>query len=746
MSLIHGSVYSGRSRARSFDGRATLTVDDATRNLAVRGLASPPATPQISPPGSDSQSNSDGTAESVRSLSDAPKEVHLYFPVGMDPKVTPGCNVFSADDIQRLIDTRNLFAFLTTKPLVFTPRSPNIYQTLLSMSHLLRQYEFSNFDGSTFGEVASSSFNSYVEEFELHDLSRSREKTIEALILGERMRSAELYNQAFVHAVGKCEAVTAMQSHLFEMVSRTTRNRLQRAHIDLLGRLREVESRLTDFDFPSLWAGIAASTSLPEVKSVRFKAWKSSFGSMRKHVISYYKDLYGSWPPKASSKRNSFMESGLNRVVLQQLYSDFCHVYDLLADRTSLTDRHYDAVSDEMNMSNPDRDVAALRKLLSEWDRSSPPVQPPVPFDVPIVPTIATILPEYSSLSLKDKQKVSSRKLRSDEYRAIMRAAQNTADCDFTNPFVANFKAFEEREGKGKTAQELADHRYGYWIFLYVVIESLPMVVVDAPGLRFSDGVEYFLCEPPIGNVPWLENSAAINRSWYGVQGGTGVVSLPSDVVNYSVEGIYHRSHCWMVAEKWLSTQERGPHSYIPTDRVELPASDVIHPSTQSSLETVSEESPREPSERTNTETRSSLETHTRKVSVPLIPPVPVSEEPLDSRFRKRQSIALGLEQLPIPVNPSSEWPPRLPTEKAQPRSRGSSPAAQRFVTGGDRRTSGQLLVPEDVNSLGIPVPPVPQDGGATFEDILGEDDESHKRSRSRSRSRRKSWFAELRS
>ncbi|RFU26651.1 hypothetical protein B7463_g9677, partial [Scytalidium lignicola] len=764
VSLIHGSVYSDRSRGKSVSRRATLSADDAMRHLVARGIISPPITPQPSPQGSDS----DGLAESVKSLSDPPKDIHMYFPAAeLNPKATPGSKEFPAEDIQRLVDIRNLFAFLLGIPLVATRKSPTVFYMLLSVSTLLRQFEFTNLDGSTFGEVAATRFNSYMEEFELADVSQSREKTIEGLVLGEQMRSTDLYNQAFVHAVGKCEAIMTMQSPLFNEISQITRNRLQRAHLDLLSRQRTMKHRLEDFDFPSLWVGIAASTSIAEVKSVRFKAWKSSFAAMRRHVLSYYKDLYGSWPPKASSKRNSFVEGGLNRLVLQQLYSDFCNLYDLLTDRKSLTTRQYEASDDELDVKSVNRDAAALRKVLSEWDRSSPPVQPPVPFDVPMVPTLTTIMSDYTMLSPEDQRKVRSRKLRGDEYQEIMRGAQNTADCDLSNLFIVNFKHFEEKEGKGKSAQELADNRYGYWIFIYVVLQSLPMLAVDAPGLKYSDGVEYFLCEPPIGNVPWLENSSAVTRAWYGVQGGTAVVSLPSDLVNYSVEGIYHRSHCWTVADKWITAQEEPGDSYVPTRSFELPGPDMIPSRVQSPADA---DVVFLPPSRSNTGTPTTTTTHFRQLSMPTIP-LPAPDEYMRNRSRKRQSIALGLEQLPIPAMPSNDLSSALSAvdelevtvpagdepasttggEDAQANSRGASPnpinSRNRYRrSAGDRRVSGQYTGSNNGSrvgsaSLDIPVPLMPQNEGATFDSILGDEEDKQ---RSRSRSRRRSWFPEV--
>ena len=76
------------------------------------------------------------------------------------------------------------------------------------------------------------------------------------------------------------------------------------------------------------------------------------------------------------------------------------------------------------------------------------------------------------------------------------------------------------------------------WL-LYVVIWSLLLLVVDAPDIRFTEGVEYFLC------ILWVHRTG---RSWFK---GTRVVSLPSNIITNGVEGVYRRSHCWQAATQW---------------------------------------------------------------------------------------------------------------------------------------------------------------------------------------------------
>ncbi|KAL1841605.1 hypothetical protein VTJ49DRAFT_2302 [Mycothermus thermophilus] len=480
-------------------------------------------------------------------------EGHLYLPLGNT-------------DLERLVAARNLFAFLTHQPLVTTSESPTLFAAILQMAGLLRRFNFSNFDGSSFGELVDTAFDVLTESTGIADVRQSCEKTLEALILAEQMKSWNLYNEAFAHAVGKYEAILDLKSPLFDRISVSTRQRLDRAHLDLVNRQANVSTRLEAFEFPSLFSGIANSTSTEEYRNIRFKEWRNSFGKMRSFVLGYYKTLFGHWPPRARSKKNYFSQSGLNRQCLKILYSDFCALYDLLVDRQSLTprvigeneekstDQKKEKDGDQNSGQQDDRKLAeasisALRKMLGEFDNSSPPVLPPIPFDVPKLPSMTAIYENYHDLPAK-KQAKYSKALQPHEIQLILIKSRNL-DTDALNmPFLAAYKEFELREARSANPSELLEQRVGHWLFLYVVLQSLPMLVVDAPGLRYTEGVEYFLCEPPQGNPPWTEDAGATRKMWFQTN-NANVVELSADVVMFSVEGIYMRSHCWLAAKEW---------------------------------------------------------------------------------------------------------------------------------------------------------------------------------------------------
>lgn len=477
------------------------------------------------------------------------QELHLYLPIPFNSDVTNRQNGLSPEDIDSLLLYRNLFAFLLGQALISTPRFPSLFSILLEVSELLRRFEFSNLDGSTFGEVATTSFANYCDELQLADVRKSREKTIEAIVLGEKLRYFPLFQEGFVHGVGKMSDLRQLRSPKYDLISTVTQKRLERGYIDLENRLKVMRGKLEDFDFPSLFAGIANSNSAAENKVVRFKMWKQAFMAMRKHVMGFYRQKYGSWPPKAKSKKNDFEESGLNRLLLKEVYEDFCNLYDILADRTQLTTRTTDMASEDLDVPDPVEAVyRGMRRMMSEYDRSTPPVQPPIPFDVPQLPSLSAVF--RKPLDPKQEAKERTKKLADSDINAILMASYSRESLRPTD-FVESFMQFERRSAHGKCLDELIDNRIGQWLFLYAVIQSLPLLVMDAPDLRHTQGVEYFLCVAPRGGAPWVQNDSKTGRSWFGVAGGQGVVSLPSDVVTNGVEGVYRRSHCWQVAEQW---------------------------------------------------------------------------------------------------------------------------------------------------------------------------------------------------
>ena len=566
----------------------------------------------------------DGSSQGSRTISGSfdclPKEeVHVYIPLPLHTDLADTQSSLSADDIEQMIAVRNVFAFLTNQTLVATSKQPSAFSIFLRIADFLQRYEFSNLDGSTLGEEADGNFKIYMKDFRLADVRSSREKTIEAVVLGERMRCWDLYNEGFVHAVGKYDEIVKLRSPKYYLITDTTAKRLERATLDLDKRLKSVRIRLDDFEFPSMFAGIANSTTSTESKIVRFKAWKMSFFSMSKHVMTFYRKRYGAWPPRAKSKKNEFQESGLNRILLQELFHDFSDLYDVLVDRNALTTRSGSWTSNSgLECDEQEATAPALRRIMEEYDRSIPPVQPPVPFDTPLLPSCASIRRGFDALDPRKQKKEKAKRLGDDDINRALMQSYNR-DCINSTSFLQDFMKYERQAAHGKSMEEICDLRNGQWLFVYAVIQSLPLVIVDAPGIEWTKGVEYFLCEVPMGSMPWTQESQ--HHGWYTVAGGTGVVSLPADIIEHGVEGIYRRSHCWQMAERWTAYSNLTSMPCHGSDEEPLaPPPPIFESSTGSA---------------------------------------PSSRSSSPGRQSQRQSVHLGLEALPLPagVAPSGAKP-----------------------------------------------------------------------------------------
>lgn len=596
-----------RSTSRSTD----VSYEHQTPQISITPTGSPPSSPQL---GSSANGSSEGYRRTVSdSYEEGFRQIHLHIPLALQADLADPQSTVTADDIEILVAMRNLFAFLVGRPLISTPRQTTIFAVFLKIADLLQRYEFTNFDGSTLGEESATNFRRYLEDFRLADVRNSREKIIEAIVLGERMRCLELYNEGFVHGVGRYDEINQLQNPKFHLVTEITHQRMERATLDLSTRLKTVRTRLEGFEFPSLFSGVAQSTTSTESKMVRFKAWKFAYMSMRKHVISFYAHRYGAWPPKARSKKNDFEESGLNRVLLLELYQDFSNLYDTLVDRTSLTTRtgQLESVENPMEI-DAQASAPALRRVLGEFDHSLPPVQPPVPFDTPQLPSLAKIRRDYSALDVNTQIKERSKPLHNDEINKALMQSYNR-DSIKSTPFLEAFMSYERKISHGKSIDDMMDLRNGQWIFMYAVLQSLPLVVIDAPDVKWNEGVEYFLCEVPKGSAPWYQDDNSRKMGWYGIAGRPGVVSLPAELVEHGVEGIYIRSHCWTTAEKWTGGN--------PLDS--QPELDLVPPIK------------------------------------PLSPELPDSLSELPIRRKQRSSMHLGLEALPLPpgVIPSGSRP-----------------------------------------------------------------------------------------
>ncbi|RAL05305.1 uncharacterized protein BO80DRAFT_440894 [Aspergillus ibericus CBS 121593] len=663
---VHRTVFVESPSLRDLAMGGNLsTLEQQTRTMSlsspVVGPASPPLTPQDALAENDNDNDSSGSRRMAYMEDDGQdefQEFHLYLPIPLNSDVSSAGSQISQEDTETLLLFRNLFAFLLGQSLIATARSPSLFSIFMDVATLLSRFEFSNFDGTNFGETATTSFGNYCEELRLADVRKSREKTIEAIVLGERLRFFPLYLEGFVHGVGKLDELKQLRSPKYGLISPVTQKRLERGFIDLDTRLRVLYSKLDDFDFPSVFSGIANSATSAESKVVRFKNWRIAFMEFRRFTMQYYRQKYGSWPPKARSKKNQFEESGLNRQVVNDLYNDFASLYDMLVDRESLTTRTVDMAAETSASSDPDEMMTrALRQIMSEYDRSTPPVQPPIPFDIPQYPSLQAL--ERKPMDAKKEAKKKAKKLKDADINAVLMDSY-TREAMKPTPFIEAFMQFERRCAHGKNVNDMIDFRCGQWIFLYCVIQSLPLVVVDVQDVKYVDGVEYFLCIAPRGGAPWIQNDSKTARSWFGVAGGAGVVSLPSDVVINGVEGIYRRSHCWQVAEQWA---EKDAILAPPT--IDDPYDNESSLSSPYQAQQSSADSSEQQQLQLQQGQGTPLMTPSGLTPPPAIPRL--NSPAMNRRAEHRHSIYPGLEALPLPAGVAPMDPPARPISRFNP-------------------------------------------------------------------------------
>jgi len=405
------------------------------------------------------------------------------------------------------------------------------------IADLLAQYGFSNMDSSTFGEVANQSFNSYVEELGLLDMRQSADKTLQCLILGEKMRSALLWNEAFVHAAGRYRDIQALNSPLMKQLSSVAIQRVERANMDLEKRMMRINNQITSFDFPSVFSGLTNSRTAKEREIARFEQWKTAFTKTKSFMLTYLKDKHKSWPPRRPKGAGASIPA-LNRLALKSLYDDLAVLYDLIVDRRNTSSR-----IQIMGKNLPpalDRRIEALRKILTEYDQSGSPVYPVMPFDAPRLPRLSP----GDEDATDDPKKVGK-----NELAQLLKSSYNKDTHDSKHPFSQLWQSFEFRTTNGMTIDKVANFRLGAFLFVYCVLQALPMVTVDAPGVRFSHDVAYFLCQPPRGRLHWSKEDQQLE--WYRDPITGAVTQLAKESIALSVEAMYNLSHCWVRGRTW---------------------------------------------------------------------------------------------------------------------------------------------------------------------------------------------------
>ena len=436
----------------------------------------------------------------------------MYFP-------TPA-NLTKLEHLRHQLTTRNVFALLYHASLV----GLSLFQALSDLQARLDSYMPPESD--IVGQIIN-----YLSARGIDDVRSEPGSAVSLLAWAEspNVRWEEGWREFLVHCAGMHRDVE--KSAEFRHTTPITRALLERAWLETQLRVQAAEERLMSFTYNDMWLG-----EEPKRGDVRSAA--AAAQRLQKMLVGYYTRVYGSWPPssrqkpkKASSPNSSDGDEGddlwLTRTVAMHLQRDFGALYDYLVNRDIVWDgsearsgRKWELVSEGGNRAfEADTPDVPMTDILVTFDNKQR--FPHIPHPFPLVPD--SMAPGASRGAAVERR-----------VHLAYRESTNIYDLgsDFTHSDLLEALAkFEKSDHPGEVDPAVA--RRGRWVLLYGVLQTLASVAVDAPNMRYKDGVAYHL-------GPRLRGTRI--PPWSGRGGDKGMGEDSHEV-----------SHCWVVPATWSS-------------------------------------------------------------------------------------------------------------------------------------------------------------------------------------------------
>lgn len=361
-----------------------------------------------------------------------------------------------------------------------------------------------------------------------------------------------LWREGFVHCTGMLARLEGGGE--WREISPITKALIDRASLEIQVRVAQADSRLSNFNFHDMWP--TTSSAAPYARL--------AFDKFQKFLTKHYQSRFGSWPPHTPDGRFS-------RMLYVQLQRDFSALYDYLVDREVSWNN-----SNAQKRQNRPNTTATGNKLVNpkvpHWRADDDDLQitdilitfdernnfPHIPHPFPLVP------PSMNGQKLKGTSTAAGRFFQgarrgsvtntptsfltggAADKAAALSLSESTNIESLMSSSVSNdlVDAFAKHE-KSISASEIDPHdaRKGRWILIYGILQTLATVAVDAPGIRHTDGVDYFLCAKLRGTPPW-KGGGERGMDTSGVAGSSG-----------SDERSHFRSHCWTVPRTWRSAE-----------------------------------------------------------------------------------------------------------------------------------------------------------------------------------------------
>lgn len=429
---------------------------------------------------------------------------------------------------------------------------------------------------------------SYISARGIDDVRNDPEAAVGLLAWSEdpKVRWEEAWRESFVHAAGlygtgRGQAVMDSCAD-FKGLSPITRALLERASLETQLRVQAAEERLASFDFADMWPAplVTGSSSGVALSSPA----KETADRLQRFFVKHYRNVYGGrWPPAPAAHGNAPSRGTdeavwLTRTVTQALQKDFGALYDYLVNRDIIWDmsetrasRKWLMVSESGNKAfEADAPDLPITDILIEFDNRQR--FPHIPHPYPLVPESvpAQLQSPTSALSptgpggsgsmsfLKRNRANTESENASQaggahrpgalERRVQLAYTESTniylLGSDFSeSELIKSFVKFEKTDRLGEVDPSLA--RRGRWVLIYGILQTLASVSVDAPGVRYREGVPYHL-SPQLKGAripPWSKKTGASKHA----VGGRGAQA------DY-IEAAHELSHCWTAPGTWTTS------------------------------------------------------------------------------------------------------------------------------------------------------------------------------------------------
>lgn len=424
---------------------------------------------------------------------------------------------------QRLhfVAIRNFLAMLHGKPIV----GSDVYEMLCTLQpeiQVMYDLDTDTRSGTTAQERSVQMITNYLGQHGLDDLRNNVRHALGLLAWAEQdgVKWRQGYLESFVHLCGVM--TPELEDRLeFKRLSVVTRRNLGIAGKTLQLRVMEAEDKLSSFDFSGLWEGTPKANNSPVYQS---------YQDFRRFLVSHFTQIYGNWPPSSE-------KPWLNRKIVQGLQEDFGSLYDYLVDRDVIWNPREERATRKWEMAHrknnsfcADLPELGMTDMLVTYDAKNSYVHIPHPY-----PLLPREVPKdakekekkgfFSSLK-KEKPKDATKDAKAHlQLSIIFSDATNIEklDANFNGEltFSSAYSDFELTTVLGSTLidkfeqYELTTNlkqmspreaRLGRWVLLYGVLQVLSTLSVDVQGLKYSEGVRYFL-NTDLKRLPeWVSN------------------------------------------------------------------------------------------------------------------------------------------------------------------------------------------------------------------------------------------------